>query len=495
LIPGRKRARRREATAGGSKGPTRPWAVASLAALALLASVNDCGFPKYDFHADGASGAAGAANGGAPGGGPSAGSPADAGTPDARGGGGGTELQAGGDAGGSAGEAGAAGAAGAGCDYPQPLIYPAHCFDHVLGDGETGIDCGGDACSACAGTQTCATNGDCLSGTCSSNKACAATVTAEYNNAMVPQSFTRSPKFDLTVTYLAPANTTLDLIRVRYYFNHNGVSEPVLGLNSQATLIFSPDSRMSVPTEKIHSQIYRTALGPAAPNNGRQTDSYIEVSFSVGSTLLTGTKLEIIQDFSAGGTDVLFDQNSHYSFNNGTNPNDTVTVYWNGKRVWGIEPPWVEFPACAYAGGVNVNGDALTLAGEALGASSEAGVTFTDGGAYANAAAKAFPSTDADTTKLLSTARNLTGPATLTWAVPNGKYNAFAWLTSAASSDTGVLTLQGSAADKFVGMQPASGAAWSLLGPYPVTVDTEALTLAVASGTVHVAGLKLYRAE
>ena len=449
--------------------------------LALLATVNNCGFPEYDFHADNASGA-GATNGGAP----SGGSGAEAGAPDSHGGGG-MVAQGGGDAGGSE-----AGAAGAGCEYSNPIVYPAHCFDHLLADGETGTDCGGGECSACAGTQTCASNDDCLSGKCSTAKSCVPVFTAQYTS-IVGDAFVRSPKFRLVLTYQDPGSTTLDLIRIRYYFNHNGVTEPVLGLNSQAT-VEAGNAQLSLPADKIHAQVYRTVLGPAAAN-GRKTDSYIEISFSSPTSVLKDTKLDITQDFWASSSEVLFDQNSHYSFFNGTNANETVTVYRDGKRVWGIEPPWVEFPACAYAGGISLNGDAITVSGEDLEGASEAQLTFSGGGAYMNAAAKALPTTDSKTTQLLTTARTLTGAATATWAVPNGDYYAFAWLTSAASSDFGTLTIQDNAADKFVGLQKDSAAAWGLLGPYAIAVSDRTLSLAVASGFVHVAGLKLYRAK
>jgi hypothetical protein len=484
-MPGRKRVRRLAATAGGSKGLPESWAVAGGAALALLASVNNCGFPEYDFHADGASGFGGA-NGGLSGGGSSA----DAGTSDARAGGG-MSAQAGGDTGGA--DGGSAGAAGAACEYPKPVVYPAHCFDHAQADGETGTDCGGGVCSACAGTQTCVSNEDCLSGKCGTSKTCTAVFLAEYTS-FVGDAFVRSPKFRLVLTYQDPDSTTLDLIRIRYYFNHNGVTEPVLGLNSQATVDLG-NGQLNIPLEKIHAQVYRTVLGPAAPNNGRKTDSYVEVSFTSPTSVLKDTKLDITQDFWASSSDTLFDQNSHYSFFNGTTANEAVTVYRDGKRVWGIEPPWVEFPECAYAGGVNLNGGALTVSGEALQAASEAQLTFSGGGDYANAAADALPTSDAKTTKLLTTARTLSDAATANWAVPNGNYYAFAWLTSAANSDYGVLTMQDTPADKFVGLHNGTAAAWGLLGPYTVTVTEQTLRLAVASGFVHVAGLKLYRAE
>src|SRR5450432_4383194 len=132
------RTRRLGVAAGRLSGSARARAVTAGAALALLCA-NNCGFPEYEFHTDGGSGGAPENGGAPPGGEPNGGSPADAGTLDANetNGDGGTAGQAGADAGGASGEAGAP------CQYPKPVIYPAHCFDHMLGDGETGLDCGG----------------------------------------------------------------------------------------------------------------------------------------------------------------------------------------------------------------------------------------------------------------------------------------------------------------------------------------------------------------
>jgi len=455
--------------------------------------VNNCGFPTYGFNASGGAGA-GTSN---VGGGGVAGSGAGGDTPGVQGGGG-TVAQGGGDAGeggaagsGGAGYGGAAGVGGAACEYPKPVIYPLHCFDHTRGDGETGTDCGGDECSACSGTETCASNADCLSGKCTTNnKTCMQVLSAEYSN-IVTDPFVKDGKFHLVLTYHDPVPTTLDLIRIRYYFNHNGVADPVLGLNSQATLL-AGSGQLNLTSDQIHAQVYRTVLGPAAPNNNRTTDSYIEISFASSTGLSINNQLDIIQDFSTSG-DVSFDQRSHYSFSSGSS-NDTVTVYRAGKRLWGIEPPWLEFPDCAYAGGVSLNGKALTIGGDDLTAASDASLTFTNSSAYANTAAKALPTTDSATTELLTTGQTLTEGSTATWAVPNGKYYACAWLTSAASSN-GLMTIQGAPVDRFVGSQRGQAAVWSLLGPYQVTVSHEALGLGVASGVVNVAGLKLYRAE
>jgi hypothetical protein len=448
--------------------------------LLLSAILNNCGFPEYDFHSDGTAGNA-AVGGNGPGGGVNGGSSGDAGS---------AEPAAGAPVGG--GSAGEAGAAGAGCVYREPLIYPAHCFDHTLGDGETGVDCGGGQCSACASAESCGSDADCLSGKCTAESTCVQVFGVQYAS-IVGDALVRAPKFKLTLDYLDPVSTTLDQLRIRYYFNHNGVTEPVLGLDSQATI--DPGGSQLDISAKVQAQVFRTLLGPAAPNNGRKTDSFLEIGFNSFATISSGTRLEITQDIVASSTDALFEQPSHYSFLNGAAANETITIYREGTRIWGIEPPLSELPACAYVAAVNLNGGALELPNDSVAAESEQPITFDGGSVYANAAAKVLPATDPATTMLLSSARTFSGSASATWAVPNGKYWAFAWLTSAASSDSGILSIQDNPTDKFYGLQKDSAAAWALLGPYLVSVRDEKLTLSAASGIVHVAGLKLYLAQ
>jgi len=55
-------------------------------------------------------------------------------------------------------------------DPISAIIRPAHCFDDVQNEGETGVDCGGDVnsvdyCGACSG-GACTENSDCASGFC-----------------------------------------------------------------------------------------------------------------------------------------------------------------------------------------------------------------------------------------------------------------------------------------------------------------------------------------
>jgi hypothetical protein len=463
-------------------GTHAAWA----AGVVLLASASNCGFPEYAFQAGGgAAGGAGAAGGGGassqggagssgvgPGG--SAGSHDDAGAPDA------------GSAG--SGEAGQAGSAGGPvCPFLDPVSYPEHCFDTKQADGESAVDCGGGSCPACSGSQTCVKNGDCASGKCAVGNTCAPAISLAYMS-IDSNAFTLTPRFKITLTYLDTLSTPLSGLRLRYYFNHNGVTEPVITLDTQSLLNGSDIAN------KTSWLISRFPLGPADHSN-RKTDSYLEISFSSTATLSAGNKLELTQQIVPGSSDVIFDQTSHYSFLNGSAPNEAVTVYRGSQRVWGVEPPMYLFPECAFVKGVNLGGgSAQVIGGELISQEGDQELAFNGGMTYTNAAAKALPAADAATTALLTTAHTFTSVDTGSWSVPNGKYWAYAWLTSAGGTDVGTLSIQDNPFDKFTGVQKPAGAGWALVGPYPIDVTNQTLTLS-SSGTVNVAGLKLYQVD
>lgn len=388
---------------------------------------------------------------------------------------------------GAAGEAGSAGASGDPCVFPAPLSYPQHCFNKTAGDGESGIDCGGSECAPCFSNQACTQASDCLSNQCSSNKTCVPLISLTYTPIDVA-GLTRTPKFKLNITYLDTKVMPLNQLTIRYYYNHNGVTEPVIGLDSQATI--DPGNMQLDISTKVLTSVHRFPVGPKDAS-GLSTDSYLEIAFSDPMTVTTGTKFVITQDFVAGNADQLFDQNSHYSFSKTTGANPALTVYREGERVWGVEPPLRLFPDCAFAGGVNLNGGALTVSGEALLAETDAEI---NGGAPYTSTSKLIPTTDAGTTTLLGAGRTLNTADSLSWTVPNGKYWAYAWLTSTGTSDTGTLSFGASVADKFVGSSTGGGARWGLLGPYSVDVSGSALQVTVDGGA-HLAGIKLYEQE
>lgn len=471
------------------------WALGAGLALMLGSAQNNCGFPTYTFPL-GASG-----GGGSPGamGGTAGGAPTGGGQNGGAAGSAGVDPGAGG-MGADAGAAGAAGAAGSGgevCVYPEPVQYPPHCFDKLLGDGETGIDCGGGACLPCDGDQACVHDSDCTSGACTTANTCSPLLRLQYES-IVTGALTPTPKFHLIITYLDSKQTALANLTIRYYFNHNGVVEPVIPLDTQATVQVGNSPSNPPMSWKIHR------LPPGLPDaSNRTTDSYLEITSTSQLTLTAGATLDLTQDIVAGNLSSQFDQNSHYSFLsvNTLTVNEAITVYRKDAstgvpiRIWGVDPPLTVLPDCAYAYGVNLGGNAIAVGGRQLAAS--AGQTQFTGTPYASTAHVPLPATDAATTTMLSTAFPLSSTVGATWtAVQSGQYWAYAWLTSAASADTGTLSLQGNAADQFSGTQAQNSSYWALIGPYLVTIAAADGGLQLtSSGNTNVSGLMLYRAK
>jgi hypothetical protein len=452
--------------------------------VGLAAGFSNCTFPDYGFSGtpagSGAGGVAGSGAGGDTGG--TGGSVAGGGSS------GGGDAGAAGTIGGAGGDAGDAGSGSGGepCLFPTPVTYPAHCFDRSLGAGESGTDCGLE-CAPCSSNLACTQPSDCLSEQCAATNTCVPLISFSYTPIDISAK-TLKPKFRLNLTYLDTAPMSLRDLSIRYYYNHNDVTEPILGLDSQAT-IDPGNSQMDI-SNKVVTSVHRFPLGP--DQSGLRSDSYLEIAFNDSTTVTTGTKFVITQDFAAGSSDQLFDQNSHYSFFRSTTAvsNTAIVVYRGAKKLWGVEPPMALFPDCAFALGANLNGPALTLDGELLAAESDAEFTFTGGAPYSSTA-KLQPVTDATSSSLLSTGRTLNSGDSAVWPVPNGRYWAYAWLTSTVSADNGTLMLGQSLADKFFGTVNSGGARWALVGPYSVAVTEKSLTLSV-SGSVHVAGVKLY---
>ncbi|MEP7049876.1 MAG: hypothetical protein ABJB12_05965, partial [Pseudomonadota bacterium] len=261
------------------------WLLGGACAAALLASQSDCGFPSYDFSPASNGGTGGSSGGAGPGG--SGGTGALAGASGSSGNSGdepgaGAGAAGAGAAGAGAGAAGAAGDAGAagsgpGCSYPPPVLYPAHCVDDSVGANETGLDCGGPDCLPCETNQPCVHDSDCASGTCTPvSNVCTQVLSLRYLN-VVAQSLTIGPKFRLVIDYKDAKATLLSSLRIRYYFNHNGVAEPVIALDTQATVNVGVTMDIS---DKVNAQVFRLPPGPPAQKGGLITDSYLEISFS-----------------------------------------------------------------------------------------------------------------------------------------------------------------------------------------------------------------------
>ena len=455
--------RRQPRVRGSSRITFGHWVLSSAFGLVLVAGQSNCGFPNYGYAALVGGAGAGATSG-------SSGADVQGGS-SALGGGGssgsGAGVSGGGGADGGAADAGTGGEAGApGCVYPAPVTYPAHCFDNAMGGDETGVDCGGADCVPCQLNPI---------------------LKLQYTSIVTDVS-TSTPRFRLLLTYVGTGSTPLADIRIRYYFNHNGVTEPVIPLDTQAT--FDPGNAQMNIESKVRWSIHRLPLGPP-DTKGHKTDSYLEIQFTSSASLNAGAKVDLTQDIVAGSTDALFDQTSHYSFSNGVlASNNAITVYDGEERVLGVEPPLNVLPSCAFAAGVNLGGPSVVIGGQTLEASADR-TTFL-GAPYSSATPQPLPATDAATTKLLSSAFPLTSTDTAIWTVPNGQYWAYAWLTSAASADTGTLSIQDNPADEFFGVRNGAGAGWALLGPYLIQVSDGSVVLS-ATGKVNVAGLELFR--
>jgi len=317
----------------------------------------------------------------------------------------------------------------------------------------------------------------------------------QYRN-IVTDTFTVAPKFRLVINYTDAKPTVLSALRIRYYFNHNGVAEPVIALNTQAT--FTSGTPVDI-SNKVNARVFRLPPGPPAQKGGQITDSYLELSFASSLQIAAGASIDLTTDFVAANQDVQFQQSTHYSFANaGTLATaDTITVFRDQQRVWGMEPPLTVLPDCAFAAGVNLGGPAVPLGTSpelpTLAAGNAADLAFS-GTIYTGSSPTPLPWADVNMAKVLSSAFTFSATDTATWSVPGGEYWLYAWLTSAASADSGVLSAEGIALDNFYGVQKGSTSGWARLGPYAITVPENGLHLS-AAGKVNVAGLELYRRE
>jgi hypothetical protein len=456
--------------------------------LACALGAANCGFPEYDFVSPGAGGSSAGSDAGVAGGlsgGAGAGASSGSG---GQGGSAGSSPSGGGA--GEAGAAGVAGAAGAACVFPPPVTFPAHCFDGKVSSGstsssaETGVDCGGADCVPCSGAQPCKSDSDCTSNVCTSGKTCSQILSLTYMS-IVADASTPTPKFSLTITYLDKVSTPLQTLRIRYYYSHGQVAEPILA-HTQAT--FDPGgSQRNLASSELSYQVYRLPPGPA-DSNGIVTDSYLELTFPSGVSLTQNSVLNLTQDLVVDGSDpsAEFQQATDYSFINTGSfiPNNAITVYSGDQLLWGVPPPMNVLPDCAFAAGVNLNGPTVTVDGQSIQSSGDGTVDYS-GATYENSTTL-VPAIDTSTATLLHAGFTL-GSATANWSVPNGKYWAYAWLTSDLSADHGQLSIQDNQEDDFFD----SAGAWARVGPYQIDVLNGNLKL-TGSGAVNIAGVELY---
>jgi hypothetical protein len=457
-----------------------------------------CTFPQYEIDpplAGGGAGTGAAAAGAA--GGPvgtvagQGGSEASAGAPPA--------VTAG--VGAAAGEGGAA----PGCDGEQWPVercdtgcltrHPDHCYDEELSGDELAPDCGG-SCQGCS-LEQCVAPSDCLSGVCGAGPDGA--TTCESPLVLIHEAHEKSNSVGSTAWSLTLQNVaadggrafTLSDLKIRYYFDRNGVTEPILIRATQSNLhLASGESRELKGTS--WSVVRTEDLDELAYN------AYVEVTFGDSGKLFPGDEIALYQQMLTGEPGLSnFDQRANYSFSDqAAGPWQRVTVRYGEQLAWGLEPRPATPRAC-FARGVNLNGPAVNVDGNAWLASSQAGVT-SDGTGISQGGS-VFPAVSGDVAAMLSSAFRLQAGDSVSVTAVNGEYLLYLYAvsptTAAAASQ---LTIDGASfanSGRFRSQTTGAGLAWARLGPYRIDVLTGKITLAVSSGSIDFAGFELWYPE
>jgi len=466
-------------------------------ALVLLGAAR-CTFPEYDTRSE----RAGAAGNAALGGNANAGSGGTAGTAQQ----GGTGASVGGGPGESGAGTGAEGGAPVVCageQWPADRCeggcferYPDHCYDGEQDEDEVAPDCGG-SCQRCT-DEACTTNEDCLSGICAPNgdkSSCYAPLTLGYT-AHERNAIVATAAWSIVLRNQEPADAPgflLSHLKVRYYFERSGVTEPILTHGTQSTLKLASGESRSIPSTTW-------SIERSEPSAESKYDAYVEVAFGESTKLLGGDQIVLYQQLMSGDSaKSMFDQRSAYSFSAAPQdeiPSLHVAVFYRDELVWGLEPKPSNPRAC-FAYGVNLNGAALTIDGKAWQAATQARVTTT--GTGVSQGGPPFPPVSTQLGKMLSSATRLEAGKSLQLPVDNGTYLAFLYATSPGDdADSSHFTLQGVEPESSGGFRPHAadgGQAWARLGPYRVDVTTGTLALAVTEGGINFAGVELWYPE
>jgi hypothetical protein len=314
--------------------------VVALAYLALLTA--HCTFPEYDT------------NPGSGGNGATSGAVVEGGT----GGAGGTDNRAGG-GGGSGSTSGAGGtdqggtenvqAGGFGgdesmggspeCTPPQwPIArcegacwrrFPDHCYDEKPSGDELASDCGG-SCQRCT-NEPCHVDDDCLSGKCTaetgSGFTCRAPLTITYT-AHELNSMVATTAWSLVLRNEEPADGRSFIfkdLKVRYYFDRSGVTEPIYMHGMQSNL------RLENGESKALNETSWT-VEHVEDVEGGAYDAYVEVAFDDTGQLFPGDRIELYQQMRSGDQSKSnFDQRTHYSFSQTSGPSLTITAHYQDE--------------------------------------------------------------------------------------------------------------------------------------------------------------------
>jgi hypothetical protein len=450
-------------------GALTSWAVAGAFCAALVAS---CSYPDFEFVPSATAGAGATGGGGASGGALVAGNGA-----------GGT-APIGGDTGLPAGAGGADGSGGepmALCGLrPEPAPDP--CFNDMLDGSETDIDCGGAECQPCF-SGLCSADSDCLAGACETT--CPTPFRMEYLCGD-PNRTTSSPRFQVKLWNDAGGETPLSDFVLRYYLRRNAVAEPIHIRSGQA-LLFEGVVPVAVTADTTWKLVRLNA------DADDDFDAFIEITFSGGNVLQTGDRLELYQELFGGNNTDTFDQSTHYSFDDAANTfvsHGRVIALRNGELVWGYEPRRGGAESC-FVRGINLNGDALALGGDAWESSATA-LVVAEGSGFSEAPAAVTPPAQGALAELLSSGYLLGADESLSVPVENGDYLVYVYVVSQSGSEAGSLSLEGSAElDEFQAQVVESAPIWAKLGPYPVDVEDASLEISTWSGALRIAGIEL----
>jgi hypothetical protein len=478
-------------------------------ALVLLGSVR-CTFPDYDINrATGGNGSmgtagdlavSGAGNGAVSGNGSAGSAGSDSGG--SAGNAGTTSEPQGGNDGAVGGEGARGGEAGSGAvpacvgeQWPVERCadagcaprYPAHCYDGDLSADEVDVDCGG-ACQACS-NEACQQNADCLSQRCdqaTEGSACYASLTFSY------LSHDTSPNVDNITWGMRLRNDepfdgrtyVLQDLKIRYYIQRSGLVEPLRVQATQSNLI-EPNGDTRTLSQTSWS-IERVEVTP-----GAAYDAYVEVGFGDSGRLASGDRIELRQQLLTGLAGNSFDQHANYSFPTANDGDLHVSVFYQGRLMWGLEPRPANPRAC-FARAVNLNGPVVNIGGGEWLAASEASLVTTGSPATQNGTPN--PPATGDLAAMLGTSTRLDAGESLDWPVDNATYLVYLY---ASSTDTSVslFNVQGVKPDSSagfhaitVGGQPV----WARLGPFRVDVTTSTLNVAVTKGAISFAGIELW---
>lgn len=472
----------------------------TLGAAALLGlSTARCTFPEYDS-IDALAGAAGAVaqsgNGGVAGAaGTGSGLAAAAGIAGAEPSGGGTASGA--DGGAAAGGAPAcSGEQWPVAECPDGCLerYPDDCYDGSRTDVTLGVACGA-GCQACT-NEACSSDSDCLSGACISD---GATSACHAPLVLRMTSHEATPTVGITAWTLTlssdePAGGepfSIQELELRYYFDRNGVIEPIIVRSTQSTLRLVGGVNESLP-----GTAWTIQRVEESPNVAY--DAYVAVTFSDSAQLFPGDQLLIYQQMSTGDTGKsAFDQRSNYSFANVQDePWLGVSVFYRGQLLWGLEPRPSNPRAC-FVRGIDLAGQSTTVEGRPWMGSVEAGVV--SGGTSVSQAGPWFPPPAPSSESMLTSAEHLEQGQELSVPVENGSYLVYVHAVSTSTEGAAsVFTVQGQAypnGTRFRAQSSDGGFAWSRLGPFRVEVSGGVLTLATSMGSMNFAGLELWYPE